>query len=85
MLRRWWRLAEAAQRVAGTVKKVFENGGTGFVVADDGKEYYFRLPRSGGRAPGEGTRVTFVLVEGFDKKKNRATMVAQGLRIAAKG
>jgi tetratricopeptide (TPR) repeat protein len=79
--RRWWKAAVEAQRRTGRVKRVFEHGGAGFLTADSGEDYYFTMPRKGNtRAPSEGTRVSFILIDGFDNKQNRATKQASQIR-----
>jgi hypothetical protein len=81
-LRRWWKRADDAQRQYGRVEKVLPNGGSGFLKADTGATYYFAMPRKGDqKAPPEGTRVSFVVVDGFDTKKNQATKQAVKLRV----
>lgn len=81
-LRRWWGAAEAAQRLSGVVHKLLAHGSAGFVRVDDGSEYYFAMSRRGEQAPSEGTKVTFLLQDGFDKKRNRPTKVATKVKVA---
>jgi tetratricopeptide (TPR) repeat protein len=81
-VRSWWTSAAESQRVTGRVKQVFPHGGAGFVSADSGEDYYFAIPRHGTvRAPAEGAKVSFVLIDGFDKKRNCATKQAAQLRL----
>jgi tetratricopeptide (TPR) repeat protein/cold shock CspA family protein len=79
--RSWWTSAARAQRITGRVKTVLPHGGAGFVTADSGEDYYFAMPRNGKtRAPAEGARVSFLLIDGFDRKRNCATKQATQLR-----
>ncbi len=81
MVRRWWREAGELQRIEGTVQTVFTGGGSGFILADDGRRLYFGMPRKSGEpAPAEGTRVSFVVVDGFNKKKNTTEQQASKVR-----
>jgi len=81
-IRKWWRAVEDSRRLEGRITKVLPGEGSGFLVADDGQEYYFSVPRKGNlRAPPVGTRVSFVLTDGFDKKRKMATKQASHLKV----
>lgn len=81
-VRAWWVEARESERLTGKIKAVLPHGGAGFVVADDGREFYFAMPRSSREpAPPAGTCVSFSLTEGFDKKRNIATEQAHQLQV----
>jgi tetratricopeptide (TPR) repeat protein len=76
----------ASQRSAGTVSRVLPKGGSGFVDLDDevpgvDGRIYFAMPR-GTDAPAEGTRVTFEVVDGYDRAKDRPSKKAVNMRPA---
>lgn len=81
-LRVWWKAAVSIDRKTGSIKtRLPPHRRSGFVTADDGLDYFFQLPKSqDGEAPPEGTRVSFELGDGFDKKKNVASKVAMRVR-----
>ncbi|RMH77026.1 MAG: hypothetical protein D6683_09400, partial [Actinomyces sp.] len=66
------------RRENGTVRKLL-NEGSGFITRDRGGELYFGMPR-GVPAPPAGTRVSFEVITGFDKKKNRPSDKAVAVR-----
>lgn len=51
------------------------------MTVEGGEDLYFAIPR-GSQDPllPIGTRVSFVVIEGFDKKKNRSSSQAQKVR-----
>lgn len=72
----WWRDAAEAGRVTGVVKAHLPGDGSGFISPDDGgQDIYFSMPR-GSAAPMIGQRVSFVVVDGFDAKKNQPSQKA---------
>lgn len=60
-------------RSEGTIKNILTNNRAGFIDGDDGKDYYFRL--SSFRGPLDrirtGMRVSFLIEQSYDKKKQR--------------
>ncbi len=65
-LRDWW---AGAGRETGTVRKLI-NTGSGFIERDRGGDIYFSV-RRGDTPPAEGTRVSYRVQEGYDRKKGR--------------
>ena len=83
-LQDWW--GTSTQKVnqprqSGVIKSHLSNGFGGFITSEGGEDLYFAVPR-GSQDPllPIGTRVTFVVTEGFDKKKNRSSSQAQKVR-----
>lgn len=68
-----------AQRVEGTVAKVLANGGSGFLALEDGTSLYFSMA-PGETAPADGTRVSFEVIDSYDKKKDRPSQKAVDVR-----
>lgn len=78
-----WRDVPDPSRSIGTIKAVLQNGQSGFLARDDGTDFYFAMPRNSSEpAPPAGTRVSFRVVDGFDKKKNQPSKRAVDLRLA---
>lgn len=70
-------------RIRGVISRLLPNGKSGFIKAFDGKSYYFAMRdlRDGsGGMPAEGQPVNFVVVDSFDKSKNKATVKASDIR-----
>ena len=70
------------ERMGGVIKTLLEGGGSGFIKTDAGQDIYFGLPKGAAEAPPVGARVTFICVEGFDKKKQQASKKASDIRLA---
>lgn len=80
----WNELVFKGQRLLkGTISKILPNGKTGFIQEDYGESYYFSFGsvKANKRSISEGKRVSFYLIEGFDKKKNKKTMNAIEIKI----
>lgn len=76
----WWREGAEAGRVTGVVKAHLPGDGSGFISPDDGgQDIYFSMP-SGTTAPAIGQQVSFVVVDGFDAKKNQPSQKAIKVR-----
>ena len=82
-LRTSWRGADDPSRTTGVVKSVLDGGKSGFIRFEDGSDdIFFSLPRNSTKdAPAPGTHVSFRVVDGFDKKKNRPSKRAVDVRI----
>jgi tetratricopeptide (TPR) repeat protein len=83
-LKDWWgdQVQKASQqRQTGTVKSHLSNGFGGFIAVDGQDDLYFSTPRgSQDPLPPIGTKVSFIIVAGFDKKKNKASTRAEKVR-----
>ncbi len=73
---------ELTPRRVGTVVRMFPHGRAGFIRSDDRQEFFFdaRDCKSPRFQPAEGTRVTFITRPGFDRKRQRSTIVACDVR-----
>ncbi|MDR0938823.1 MAG: hypothetical protein LBN29_05640 [Mediterranea sp.] len=62
-------------QLSGVVHSILPTGNAGFIKADNGRTYFFRLRdfRVKSEEAVPGLRVTFDLTKGFDKKKNQAS------------
>ena len=72
-------------RRTGTVVKMFPHGGAGFIRAEQNEQFYFDARRDWkerAAKPSEGAQVTFTTRQSFDRKRQRATIVACEVRIA---
>lgn len=84
-LRLYWRSERQAwvPIISGSVKSVFPNELGGFIIGDDGHDYYFRtrsfIQRL--RVPATGTKVQFEAIKSFDKKKQRESLEAARIQI----
>ena len=68
-------------RQTGTVKSHLSNGFGGFIAVDGQDDLYFSTPRgSQDSLPLIGTKVSFIIVQAFDKKKNKASTRAEKVR-----
>jgi len=76
----WWASVRDDQRVTGVVETVFDHRGAGFVRVDDTHESLYFAMKPGSRAPAEGTRVSFEIIDSFDKKKKRPSQRATNVR-----
>jgi hypothetical protein len=81
--RRYWGSAEDLDRCAGEIGWLLPGEGSGFLREDDGEERYFAMPQSC-PAPPPGTRVTFRLVDGYDKRKQRPSRKAVDVLVEAR-
>lgn len=61
-------------RMEGIIDYLLPGGNTGFIRSGEGK-YYFSINNMNSK-PDPGMAVSFVLVDGFDKKKNQPSRVA---------
>ncbi|MDD3742216.1 MAG: hypothetical protein PHX54_01170 [Lentimicrobiaceae bacterium] len=79
----WADSAPEQDRHQGKIKSVFPNGNAGFITAADGKEYFFHQRDFRGKKElmVKGCSVTFVLVEGFDRKKQKPALNAAEIEI----
>jgi tetratricopeptide (TPR) repeat protein len=66
----------------GIVKAILKNGKVGFITGDDGKDYYFKINSFKGdkNRPRNGLKVSFVVEDSYDKKKNVKTKIATHVR-----
>lgn len=82
LLKEYWNSAEdpsATPRQEGTIDRVLDGEGSGFLTPDGATEaLYFSMGR-GKTAPPAGTRVSFAVVDSFDQKKQRASQRAVGV------
>ncbi|MDQ3022327.1 MAG: hypothetical protein M3R36_17420 [Bacteroidota bacterium] len=71
-------IVEFKETFKGEIKNIIQDGRAGFIKADDGKEYYFRINSFKGNTDllKKGLKVKFYLEDGFDKKKNITTKIA---------
>ena len=67
----------------GRIKTILPNGKNGFITADSGKDYFFRLASFGGpsRLARPNAQVSFYLEEGFDAKKGCAANNAVNVKL----
>ena len=83
-LKEWWGTPVqkvSQQRHTGTVKSHLSNGFGGFIAVDGQDDLYFSTPRgSQDPLPLIGTKVSFIIVQAFDKKKNKASTRAEKIR-----
>jgi hypothetical protein len=83
LLKDYWNAAEdpsASPRLEGTIDRVLDGEGSGFLTPDGAKEaLYFSMGR-GKTAPPVGTRVSFNVVDSFDQKKQRPSQRAVGVK-----
>lgn len=83
ILKEYWNAAEdpsAAPRQEGTIERVLDGEGSGFLTPDGATEaLYFSMGR-GKTAPPVGTRVSFTVVDSFDQKKQRPSQRAVEVR-----
>ena len=79
---------DQGKRRKGTVKTLFPDGHAGFIADEQGKSYYFRVSDIRGKDPAvkleKGQMATFDLVEGYNKKHNRAEMSAKNIKLIDK-
>jgi tetratricopeptide (TPR) repeat protein len=73
---------ELTPKQSGTIVKLLPNGHAGFIRSAKGEQFYFeaRDCRRNGVKPSEGAPVLFATRAGFDRKKQRATVVAYDIR-----
>ena len=64
--------------IKGNVFKILKHGKSGFISADDGKSYFFRTKNYTGERNQikVGLKVSFFLIESFDKMKNQPSFEA---------
>jgi tetratricopeptide (TPR) repeat protein len=83
LLERWatWS-GDQNPRQEGTIERLLPHGRAGFIHAPGGNRHYFDIRDWKGRdrKPTEGLSVTFSTASGFDKKRQRATMVARDIK-----
>ena len=83
LLKDYWNAAEdpsASPRLEGTIDRVLDGEGSGFLTPDSASEaLYFSMGR-GKTAPPAGTRVSFNVVDSFDRKKQRPSQRAVGVK-----
>jgi len=83
-LRADWESGIDVNRSSGAVKALLDGGGSGFIADDDGSDLYFAMG-GGLSAPEVGTRVSYRITDGFDKKKNQVSRRATDVKIVAAG
>lgn len=79
-----WAAGQPEQaRLKGKIKTLFPNGSAGFITSADGKDYFFLLRDFHGRKERlvKDCNVTFVVVEGFDRKKQKPAKNAADIKI----
>ncbi len=78
-MKEYWNAAEdvsASPRQEGTIDRVLDGEGSGFLTPDGASEaIYFSMGR-GNTSPPIGTRVSFTVVDSFDQKKQRPSQRA---------
>lgn len=78
-LRAYWSSAPDPSREHGEIIRILPGEGSGFLRRDQGGEVYFSMGR-GRTAPAVGTRVSFRVVDSFDRSKQVASHKAVELR-----
>ena len=68
-------LLDMDDRYSGTIKKILNNKLSGFIENDD-NTIYFRMNNVLIRKVNEGDKVTFKLIESYDKKKQKKSFEA---------
>lgn len=70
-------------QLTGSIKSILSNGKAGFIETSDNESYYFRLNSFKGNIAliKPGTKVSFFLEDGFDKKKNKETKNAVNIQL----
>ena len=79
-----WNTVSEAQKIklSGKIIKLLENSKAGFIKTDKEKSYYFSIKDvKGNKELKEGSLVSFVLAQGFDKKKQKETEIAVEIKI----
>jgi tetratricopeptide (TPR) repeat protein/cold shock CspA family protein len=64
------------QYITGTVETIFDHGGAGFIVDKTGQSHYFDMRDAQTSELESGTRVSFYVIDSFDKVKNRKSTKA---------
>ncbi len=80
----WQKIADESSDIySGEIELIHGNGLSGIVRAMDGKKYFFSMRDAGTlrKRTTIGTKVNFELAEGFNKKKNEATLNAVRLTL----
>ena len=79
----YWRKLVDSDKIAGRIKKIICEGGSGFIVDKNGNEYYFNAKdfKAQRSKMVEGQEVKFNLIDGFDKKKNIKTKNATNITL----
>lgn len=77
-LKAFWEKENSSQytRYQGCISSLLRHGKAGFIKADNGKSYYFQLRDVKSNDKSQfvlNTTVSYVLVEGFDRVKNKIT------------
>lgn len=75
-------LSNLESRFIGVVHTILPNGMAGFISTNDGRRYYFRKIGSV-RNVRIGDKVSFILRDSFDVKKNMPSQEAVGIKIVA--
>lgn len=79
-LKELWDVLTPEVRERGKIRKVFENGGSGFILLTGGESLYFSMPM-GKTAPPEGSAISFRIVDSFDKKKQQTSKKAIDVKL----
>jgi tetratricopeptide (TPR) repeat protein len=71
-------------RYAGQIERLLPNGRSGFLRGSNQERFYFELRewRDRNRKPAPGARVTFKTQPSFDKKHQRASVIARDIKLA---
>ena len=66
----------------GKIKKLLPNGKAGFILCNDGNDYYFKVSdfKADKRILKHGLSVSFSIADSFDKKKNMKTKAAVNIK-----
>ena len=72
----------ALPKMEGTVKAILKNGKAGFISGSDEKDYYFNISSFKGAINrlARGLRVSFVIEDSYDKKKQMRSKAATHVR-----
>lgn len=73
----------ALPKCSGKVKTILKNGKAGFITANEGKDYYFKIKSFNNTKSllKKGLEVTFYVEKSFDPKKNIMSDAAVNIRI----
>jgi tetratricopeptide (TPR) repeat protein len=72
-----------SEKFTGNISKIMPNGKSGFVSADNGKSYYFKIKDFNGKKDNlkEGKKIEFYLEDSFDFKKNKSVKNAVNISL----
>lgn len=78
----WAEHQPQAREYKGKISKILPHGGAGFIAGEDGNSYYFSINDfdGGGMEAAINLGVTFILVDSYDKVKQKQTLKATEVR-----